>query len=128
MKKHRYPGFESASLAFDIDDFNPHVLQKIRNDAKAHTSLPSYVVAAEDVLEDAAEISGENLVIIPLCGRSSDEIDHEDSDIYSEVHPRPDGARIACLMLGGGQVALTHMAPHWAGASLHDNLNVLWLF
>ncbi|QBR03612.1 hypothetical protein [Paraburkholderia pallida] len=128
MKKHRYPGFQSATLEFDIEDFNPHVLQQIRNDAKTHASLPSYVVAADDILDDAAELSGEKIVVIPLCGRDSDAIDHAYPDIYSAVHPRANGARIACLMLGGGQVALTHMAPHRANASLYDNLNVLWLF
>lgn len=128
MKKYQHPGFQPATLEFDIDDFNTSVLHQISNDSQMHQFLPCYIVAAEDILENAAEISGEHVVVIPLCGKNSDEIDHETPDIYSEVHPKGDGARIACLMLGGGQVALTHMAPHWARASLGDNLNVLWLF
>jgi hypothetical protein len=129
MKKYRYPGFHPATLALDVDTLDASVLENIRNDAKTHhPSPPCYVVAADDIFEEATEISGENIVVIPLCGKDSDDVDHAYPNVYSEVHPRNDGARIACLMLAYGQVALTHMAPHWAGVSLNDNLNVLWLF
>jgi hypothetical protein len=129
MKKYRYPGFQPATLKVDDDAFHTSVLEKIRADAKAHhPSQRCYVVAADDVFEEITEISGENIVVIPLCGKDSDELDHAYPNIWSEVHPRSDGARIACLMLANGQVALTHTAPHCARASLNDNLNVLWFF
>lgn len=125
---YRYSGFRSATLKFDAEDFNQRVLQRIRKDADLRPALSGYVMAANDILADAAEISDENIVVVRLRGHNSDEIDHEDPDIYSQVHPRPDGARIACLMLADGAVALTCMAPHWAGVSLYDTLNVLWIF
>lgn len=125
---YRYSGFRSATLNFDAEDFNQRVLQRIRKDADSRPALSGYVMAANDILADAAEISDENIVVVRLRGHNSNEIEHEDPDIYSQVHPRPDGARIACLMLAGGTVALTHMAPHLAGVSLHDTLNVLWIF
>lgn len=128
MSYHRYPGFRSATLKFDAEDFNQEFLQQIRKDADMRTALSCYVMAASDIIIDATEISSDNIVAMRLRGHSSNEIDHEDPDIYSQVHPRPDGARIACLMLAGGTVALTHMAPHWAGVSLYDTLNVLWIF
>lgn len=129
MKKHRYPGFIPATLELDIDDFNRHVLHKIRVDAMAHhPSRPCYIVESDDILVDAAQIAGENIVVLPLYGVTSEKLDYETPDICSQVHPRSDGARIAVLMLAAGDVALTHMAPHWADASLGDNLNVLWLF
>jgi hypothetical protein len=128
MSYQRYPSFRSATLKLDAEDFNQRVLNKIRKDADTRPTLSSYVTAANDLIADATEISAENIVAIRLGGHSSDEIDHEDPEVYSQVHPRPDGARIACLMLAGGTVALTHMAPHWAGVSLHDTLNVLWIF
>lgn len=128
MSFHRYPGFRSATLKLDAENFNQRVLNKIRKDADTRPAASSYVMAADDVIADATEIYTENIVAIRLRGHSSVEIDHENPDVYSQVHPRPDGARIACLMLAGGTVALTHMAPHWAGVSLHDTLNVLWIF
>jgi hypothetical protein len=128
MSNQRYNNSRSAALEFDIEDFNSQALQKICNDADARPALSAYVLPANDVLADATEIAEENIVAIRLRGHSSNEIDYEDPDIYSQVHPRPDGARIACVMLAGGTVALTHMAPHWADVSLYDTLNVLWIF
>ena len=109
---YRYSGFRSATLKFDAEDFNQRVLQRIRKDADLRPALSGYVMAANDILADAAGISDENIVVVRLRGHNSNEIDHEDPDIYSQVHPRPDGARIACLMLADGAVALTRMAPH----------------
>ena len=128
MPYQRHPGIRSATLKFDAENFNQRILEQIRKDADTRPALSSYVMPADDILADATEISAENIVAIRLRGHSSNEIDHEDPDIYSQVHPRPDGARIACLMLANGTVALTHMAPHWAGVSLYDTLNVLWIF
>ncbi|WP_144141185.1 hypothetical protein [Paraburkholderia sp. BCC1884] len=128
MSNHRYNSSRSAALEFDIEDFNSQALQTICDDADARPALSAYVLAADDVLENAAKISGENIVAIRLRGHNSNAIDHENPDIYSQVHPSPDGARIACLMLAGGAVALTHMAPHWADVSLYDTLDVLWIF
>ncbi|MFC6949668.1 hypothetical protein ACFQI9_34660 [Paraburkholderia dipogonis] len=103
------------------------VLRKIQNDAMNRESLAAYVVPSDSVLSDSAAVA-DNIVVVPLIGVDSAEFDYEEQYVYSAVHPRLNGDRIACLMFAHDEVALTHMAPHWAGASLYDALNVLWLF
>ncbi|MGF6505884.1 hypothetical protein [Paraburkholderia sp. 32] len=125
--KQRLPGFRSAALKLDIDDFNIDALRKLQNDAMTRESLTGYVVPSNTVLSDSAEVT-DNIVVVPLSGVDSSEIDYEEPYFHSMVHPRLNGDRIACVMLAHDEVALTHMAPHWAGASLYDALNVLWLF
>ena len=125
--KKRRPSFQSAALEFEIYDFNMEALRKIQNDAMTRESRTSYIVPSNTVLTDSSEVA-DNVVVVPLSGVDSSEIDYEEPYIHSMVHPRLNGDRIACLMLAHDEVALTHMAPHWAGASLYDALNVLWLF
>ena len=126
-KKRRRPGFQSAALKVEMHHFDIEALRKIRDDAMARQSNMSYVVPARAVLADAAGVRG-NVVVLPLTGISSAELDYEESHICSAVHPNLNGHRTACLMLAGEKVALTHMAPHWAGSSLYDDVNVLWIF
>lgn len=126
-KKNRRPSFQSAELEIEIYDFNMEALRKIQSDAMSRESRTSYVVPSSAVLTDVAEVHG-NVIVVPLNGMDSSDLDCEESYIYSAVHPRLNGDRIACLMLAGDEVALTHMGPHWAGASLHDAFNVLWIF
>ncbi|WP_233886322.1 hypothetical protein [Paraburkholderia flagellata] len=126
-KKQYRPGFRSAALKVEIHHFNIDALRKIRDDAMTRESHTSYVVPAKAVLANAAGVRG-NVVVLPLNGISSAELDYEEPNMCSAVHPNLNGDRIACLMLAGEKVALTHMAPHWAGASLYDDLRVLWIF
>ena len=126
-KKNRRPGAQSAALEIEISDFNIGALRKIQNDAMGRESPTSYVVPSNTVLSDSSEVA-DNIVVVPLSGVDSSEFDCEEPYIHSMVHPRLNGDRIACVMLAHDEVALTHMAPHWAGASLYDALNVLWLF
>ncbi|QGZ56857.1 hypothetical protein [Paraburkholderia acidiphila] len=126
-KKLRHPGLRSAALKVETHHFDIDALRKIQNDAMDRESLTCYVVPANTVLADAAGVAG-NIVAVPLNGMDSSELDYEERDINSAVHPRPNGDRIACLMLAAEKIALTNMAPHWAGVSLYDALNVLWIF
>lgn len=128
MKSKELPfSFQSAAPEADIHDFNMEALRKIQIDAMNRDLPTSYVVPSKAVLTDSSGVA-ENIVVVPLIGVNSSEFDYEEPYVYSIVHPSHNGDRIACLMLADDEVALTHMAPHWARASLYDSLNVLWIF
>jgi hypothetical protein len=68
------------------------------------------------------------VVVVPLSGVDSQDFESDHSNIFAKVQPRPDGVRIACLMIAKEAVALTMNAPHFADASLGDDFLVLWVF
>jgi hypothetical protein len=120
---------KSKVLFDDEDNRNrPAILQRIKEHARNGESSRCYVLPAEEFGIVTSGSCVENVIVVPLLGKESREFDSDHSRIFAAVHPRPDGARIACLMLANEAVALTLEAPHCANASLDDDFQVLWVF
>ena len=119
----------SESLKCHPGAFQKSPLMHIRQLVSARNIPSSYIFLADDICKAQSEISGKDVLVIPILGMNADALgDLNTSHTYVAVKPLPDGISLSCLMLAGGRVALSSRAIHCVGTSENAPLRILWLF
>ncbi|WP_156516801.1 hypothetical protein [Paraburkholderia caribensis] len=116
------------TLDCDVYAFNMPLHERIRIMSLERGTPASYIVSGSDLTNMHTEFSDCNIIVLPMFGMNASAIGDVDSECNADIKPRPDGARVSCLMLADDTVALTSIAPHWADTGYDDEFHILWLF
>jgi hypothetical protein len=122
--------FDSLCEVLDCDKyaFNMPLLERIRVISLERGTPTSYIIMGSHLTNVDTDFSNSKIIVLPMFGLNSDALGDLDSDFYSAVKPRPDGARVSCFMLASDTIALDTEVAHWADMDADDEFHVLWLF